>query len=116
MIKIYIASPYTKGDKEANVHNAMAAADELIKAGFLPIQPLLHHYFDKYYPQDYSFYLKAGLGMVTVADAVLRLPGESVGADLEEYVADLNNILVFDDIPTLIDRAIIYGVNGKRMK
>lgn len=72
MKRVYVAGPYTKGDQAINVANAIAAANKLVDAGFAPFCPLL------------------------------RLPGESTGADDEVIHAQRLGITVYHDIDELI--------------
>ena len=44
MVKVYIASPYTKGDTAVNVKRQLDAVDELMDAGFAPFAPLYSHF------------------------------------------------------------------------
>ena len=98
MIKIYIASRYSIGNKEENVKYAMSASNELIKLGFAPFSPLLSHYQDIYFPQPYKKWLELDLEWLHQCDCLFRLPGESAGADLEEEEALLYGIPVFKNI------------------
>jgi nucleoside 2-deoxyribosyltransferase len=94
-LKIYLASPYTKGDVGINVKNSFEAYDVLLKNNFLPFAPLTSHFIHMMYPQDYNTWLEIDLEWLKVCDAVLRLPGESRGADIEVEYAEKNNIPVF---------------------
>jgi hypothetical protein len=103
MIKfVYIASPYTKGDPAVNVRNSLNAADQLCEAGFIPFAPLLFHLWHLVTPKPYSFWTRMGLGWVDRCDAVVRLPGESKGADKEVERALLIKIPVFPSVKELI--------------
>lgn len=83
MKRIYIAGPYTKSDPAINVHRAIGAGDELAKAGALVFIPHLTHFWHLIYPHCWQFWMDHDMGWLRVCDAVLRLPGESTGADLE---------------------------------
>lgn len=96
--KIYIASPYTIGDVAVNVKRSMDAANELIKLGYAPYCPLLCHFLHMNNPQDYEVWMDVGLTWLVHCDAVLRLEGESKGADIECSAAIDHNIPVFDSI------------------
>jgi hypothetical protein len=102
MKRIYIAGPYTKGDVAINVRNAYAAANQLADAGFSPFVPHQTHFWHMLFPRPYEDWLKLDLAFVPVCDAMLRLPGESVGADGEVAMAESRGIPVFTDIDTLI--------------
>lgn len=102
MIKVYIASPYSIGNKEENVFRQMQVADILISEGFCPYIPLLTHYQHLQFPQPYNFWLEYDLEWLFCCEAILRLDGESYGADKEEEYAKELGIPIFYDIPTLI--------------
>lgn len=82
-IKVYIASPYSLGDKLNNVRNSLSVSNELINRGFVPIAPLLFHFQDMIFPQEYDKWLEICRVILTTADCILRLPGESFGANIE---------------------------------
>lgn len=110
MIKVFISSPYTLGDQGRNVKIQMDCADELIKMGCSPFIPLLFHFQDMIHPLEYDVWLKLTIDWMEVCDVILRLPGESKGADAEVERAkemkkrvfynmeDLNNWLEFTKI------------------
>jgi hypothetical protein len=80
---VYIASPYTKGDVAVNVRTSLAAADAIAGAGFVVFAPLLTHFWHMMHPRPWDFWVKQDLAWIERCDAVVRLPGESVGADKE---------------------------------
>lgn len=83
MKKVYIAGPYTLGDTALNVRRAILAADEVWAAGFLPYVPHLDHLWHLVSPKPISTWYAMDIGWLRVCDAVLRLQGESEGADIE---------------------------------
>lgn len=95
MIKVYIASPYTIGDKEKNTQRQIDAWEILTQCGFAPFAPLLTHYIEKHYKHDYDTWLKIDFAYLSCCDALLRLDGESKGADMEVDFAIKNDIPVF---------------------
>lgn len=103
MIKVYIASPYTLGDVAVNVKNQMDAADLLMNAGLAPFVPLYSHFQHMAHPRPYQDWIKLDNEWVLACDAVLRLPGESTGADDEVVLASENQIPVFYTIETLLE-------------
>jgi hypothetical protein len=82
-LRVYIASPYTLGDVGRNVHESMRAADELVKLGHVPYAPLLSHLWHLIIPHTPDFWYRLDLRWLEACDIVLRLPGQSVGADNE---------------------------------
>lgn len=88
MLKVYIASPYRIGDKEANVRRQMDMADRLITAGFCPFVPLYTHFQQTYCPrQEELDWLLQDFEWLKVCHVLLRLDGESEGADAEVDLA-----------------------------
>lgn len=83
MIKVYIASPYTLGDIAVNVKFQMDIADVLIEFGFAPYVPLYSHFQHMAHPRPYDDWVKLDLAWVEVCDCLLRVGGESPGADNE---------------------------------
>jgi len=81
--KVYLASPYSIGDPEANVKAQIVAADDLLSAGFIPFTPLLYHYHHLLCPRKYEEWLALDFEWIKSCDVLVRLPGESKGADLE---------------------------------
>lgn len=83
MIKVYIASPYTIGDVARNVKEAMDTADKLMNLGFAPFCPLYSHFQHMAHPRPYHDWMRLDLEWLKVCDCLLRLPGESDGANQE---------------------------------
>lgn len=88
---VYIASPYTKGDVAVNVKVQIDMFDKLMTIGFAPFAPLYSHFQHMTHPRPYQDWIEIDLVWVEVCDCVLRLPGDSSGADGEvEYAKKLN--------------------------
>ena len=102
MKKIFIAGPYTKGDVAVNVNNHMRAHSLLMDAGFAPFNPLLFHFQHMAHPRPYEDWTKLDNEYLLVCDAVLRLSGESKGADAEVKLARKNGIPIYYNINKLI--------------
>jgi len=103
--KIYIASPYTKGDVAVNVKAQIDCVDQLMNLGYAPFAPLYSHFQHIAHPRPYSDWVNIDLEWVPVCDALLRLPGESTGADGEVELARSLGIPVFysiDDLNTYL--------------
>lgn len=122
-LRVYIAGPISKGDLLHNVNQATAAFVELARAGFAPFCP---HWSVYSKPAEegltgwgrisvfcwatvqgndqmsHSDWLNVDLPWVEVSDAVLRLPGESTGADREVARASEMGIPVFHSVADLI--------------
>lgn len=102
MIAVYIASPYTKGDIAVNVRESFLVADELVKLGYAPFPPLFAHFWHFLSPKSYETWAALDMEWVLRCDCLLRLPGESSGADAEVAFAIENNIPVFYSISELM--------------
>ena len=103
MIKVYIASPYS-GDVNKNVRRQMKTFDTLADEGYAPFIPQLYHFQDLMYPRIYHDWMKLCLEWVTSCDVVLRLKGDSEGADMEGSLAKRSDIPVVYSIEELVGR------------
>lgn len=95
---VYVAGPYTKGDVARNVATAIEAAETLLNLGHTPFVPHLTHFWHLLYPHPYETWLAYDNVWLMQCDAVLRLPGESAGADAEVCLAVKLGIPVFHSI------------------
>lgn len=117
MIKVYIASPYTKGDVVVNVRQSMDAFEKLANFGFIPYCPLLTHFQHLVHPRDYDFWINYDLEWLKVCDAMIRIDGESSGADLEEKYANDHGIPVIHVTgPEWIGSAVIKKIGEMLME
>lgn len=103
MVTVYIASPYTKGDVAMNVKAQIDCADKLISFGFAPFVPLYSHFQHMHYPRPYDVWTRIDREWVLRCDCLLRLEGESKGADAEVALATKNNIPVFYSMTELLN-------------
>jgi len=102
MVKIYLASPYTNGDKEKNVNLQLDAANELIDRGYAPYTPLLSHYQHLRHPRKETDWYALDNEFLVLCDVLIRIKPirdeveiTSPGADKEEAYARLLKIPVF---------------------
>jgi len=100
--KIYIASPYTKGDTAVNVKVSMDMFSLLVDMGFAPFCPLTTHFLHMMNPKEYQVWIDYDFEWVTVCNVLFRVPGDSSGADMEADVAKDCYIPVVHDILELI--------------
>lgn len=103
MKKIYIASPYTIGDVAINVKRQIDAASQLIDLGFAPFWPLHSHFLHMAHPKPYEKWIAVDLQWILSCDALLRLEGESKGADLEVQFSKQNRMPVFYSLEELVN-------------
>lgn len=107
---VYIAGPFTTGDPEENIHNALDATAHLMteahEAGLvvIPVVPHLWATIPEEVMEEEDW-MEVCLGAVGRCDALIRLPGESPGADEEVDVALAGGTLVFDSIHAFIYHA-----------
>ena len=101
IIRVYIASPYTIGNKQENVETQIKMAAKLISFGYNPFWPLASHYVDLYIHNSWDTWMDLDLDWILACDCLLRLPGESKGADMEVTFALEHNIPVFYSVDEL---------------
>ena len=102
MYKVFISGPYSQGDVEKNVGNAMNMANSLIEHGFAPYCPHLTHFLHINNWQPYERWLEIDNEYLVLCDAVIRIPGESPGAEKEVLLAKSNGIPVFHSLDDLM--------------
>ncbi|MCF8224250.1 MAG: DUF4406 domain-containing protein [Bacteroidales bacterium] len=103
MYRIFISGPYTKGDIALNVKRAMDLANELINLGFAPYFPHLTHFLHMNNWQPYEKWLELDCEYLILCDGVIRIQGESAGADNEVQLAKKKNITVFFSLNEVVD-------------
>lgn len=104
MYLVYIAGPYTSPDPIENTHTVIHIADGLYHEShglLVPIIPHLTAFWHLVTPHPYEHWLKYDLQVMSRCDAVLRWPGESLGADGEVKAAIEQDIPVFHTIEGL---------------
>ena len=104
-VKVYIASPYTNGNKEKMVKMHFDAAYHLLKMGFNPYAPLYCHFIQKDHTDiNVAFpWLEIDKEWLSHCDIIIRLHFKhdngneifSTGADEEERFAQENGIPIF---------------------
>lgn len=83
-MKVYVAGPMrSSGYLMYNIRAAITVAEGLIKAGYIPHVPHLQAFWDFMNPHDYEYWLRLDLKWLEHCDAIVRLPGISLGADRE---------------------------------
>lgn len=99
---IYVSGPYTKGDPVVNVRIAIAAGNNLLINGYTPIIPHLSVFWHFLYPHSWDTWIDYDMHLIPLCEGLLRLPGESTGADLE--VAEAQRL----DIPVVFTLQEVY--------
>ena len=106
--RIYVAGPYTAGDVAQNVARALHTADWLAREGCVPFIPHLSHFWELLHPHPWQFWIEQDLAWLACCDALVRLPGASQGADVEEVQARALGLPVFEgagDVAAVLDIA-----------
>jgi len=93
---VYVAGPYTNPDPVENTHNAIHAGVMLRDAGYCPVIPHLSLLTNIVVPRPPEYWYDWDLGLLERCDIMLRLPGESWGADEEKAVAQRLGITVHE--------------------
>lgn len=93
MIRAYIAGPLSRGGVERNVRRACDISREFAKLGYAIMVPHLSAYFDGNEPQavnslSYQQWIAIDLAWVEVSDVLIRITGDSEGADQEVLHAE----------------------------
>lgn len=83
MKTVYVAGPLTKGNLFANVREAALMGDRVWRAGFAPFVPHVFSLGEVIVPREYEDAMAFDFEWVRRCDALLRLEGESPGADRE---------------------------------
>ena len=107
---MYVSGPISNGGtlkyaaRLDNMYDAVDVGATLIKLGYAPLIPHLSVIIEhKYEGIDQDTWLAIDLPWVEAADALLRLPGASAGADKEEAVALASGVPVYHSIEELKD-------------
>ena len=102
---IYVAGPMTgSGNPYGNVHDGIVAGQTLLSVGFIPYVPHLTALWGIVYPSNtWEQWLRLDEEWLRKCDALLRLPGESKGADREVKFCEEHGIPVRHSIDQLIE-------------
>jgi hypothetical protein len=85
---IYVSAPYSLGNVTDNVRRACNAGDVILAKGHIPFIPHLSHLWHLISPKSYEEWLRIDMALLDMCDALVRLPGESPGADREVKEAE----------------------------
>lgn len=100
-LRVYVSGPYS-ADPETCTATAIAVGNELLDAGYAPFVPHLSHYWHVHHtPRPYSDWLRIDLAWVETADALIRIPGHSPGADQETALATRLGIPIYPTVTAL---------------
>lgn len=82
-MRIYLACPITVGDQKENYHNAMKASRDLLMLGCAVFNPATFMLQPWAYEIPHDQWMRTSKDWLMQAEALIRLPGESKGADQE---------------------------------
>ena len=109
---IYIAGPYSQGDVIENVGWAIDMGELLMDHGLIPFVPHLTFLWNFRRHHDLDYWYKYDLAWLARCDCLLRLPGESEGADREVEFAQAHEIPVFRSTHDCVNWAWHGGIDG----
>lgn len=99
---VYLAGPITKPDPLVNTHHALHLAARILGEGVVtPFVPHLTVLWELVLPQDYETWLAYDFEIIAKCNALLRIPGESAGADREVVHASELGIPIFHTVEDL---------------
>ena len=101
-MRVFISAPYSQGDEAANVRAAIDASEQIRAAGHSPLCPHLSHFWHIIYPNTWEEWLRMDMEWLAVSDAVVRLPGDSVGAVMEVDKARELDIPIYYGVAALL--------------
>ena len=107
-MRTYIAGVYSAGDQAVNVRNAILAMNRLMDAGHAPHCPHLTHFAHMLAPRAYEDWIRLALVWVGQCEALVRLPGESPGADREVAEARRLGLPVFEGVDAFLEARANY--------
>ena len=97
-MRVYIAGPYTKGDVAINVRRAIEVGNAVAEAGHYPFIPHLTHFWHVIFPHEYEFWLAQDNEWLRFCNAIIRLDGDSHGADMEVAMAKARGLEIYHSL------------------
>jgi nucleoside 2-deoxyribosyltransferase len=101
---VFVSGPLTKPCPKANAARALEAGSALRRAGYVPFIPHLSLAWEAQDPQHYETWMSWCFAWLSKCDAVVRLPGESSGADREVGYAKRLGLPVFNGVDAFLQR------------
>lgn len=97
-MRVYLAGPISRGDQFLNCARAFREAARLMKAGHEPFVPHLSFATHMIAPQEYERWMQWDFVWLEQCEALVRLSGESPGADREVKHAEQLGIPVYEGV------------------
>jgi Domain of unknown function (DUF4406) len=104
-VRIYLAGPISIGNMADHTRNAIHEADRLMAAGHSPFVPHLSVFWQIVSGQEYERWLTYDFEWIKVCEALIRMPGESKGADREVEWARELGIPVYFGVDSFLEAA-----------
>ncbi len=95
---IYVAGPMSRGDLVQHIRGAVFVADQIYAAGGQAFLPQLSVLYQLVSPRSYEEWMTTDFRWIDRCDAVLRLEGESLGADREMKYAKQIGRRIFNNV------------------
>ncbi len=86
-MRVYVAGPITLGDTTLNIRRGIEVGNTLLNIGHAPYVPHLTHFWQLMFPREYEEWLNLDNQFLPLCEALIRLPGESLGSDKEVSLA-----------------------------
>lgn len=87
--RVYVTGPLSKGDVALNVRAAVITGSHLMDRGYAPYIPHLSHFIHMLAPKPYEEWMRLDKEWLLLCHVMIRLPGQSDGADREcQWAAD----------------------------
>lgn len=102
---VYVAGPYTQGDKLDNVVTACWVADRIEELGFRAFVPHVQGHFREYISpktRSWEWWMAWCLAFLERCDVLLWIPGPSEGTPIEALHAKRNGIPVVGSVAELV--------------
>jgi len=81
--RVYVAGPLTRGDQLLNIRKAIDVGDHIQSIGYNAFIPHLSCQWHMTHAHGYEWWMKWCLSWLETCAAIVRIPGESSGADRE---------------------------------
>ena len=87
--RVYVAGPLTTGTNEniteikKNIKRAVETGNKIINLGYTVFVPHLLYPLNERIERSYEYWMMTCLDWLKICDFLFRIPGESLGADLE---------------------------------
>jgi len=107
-MRVYISGPLEGGDQRQNIRRALLAMESILLSGHEPFCPHLSWFAELFmlHQVPRTAWMRLDLAWLSQADVVVRIPGESPGADVEVARAGELGIPVVVGVKAFFDRYV----------